>query len=653
MTFEERKKKLMSLPWQALHDLAIEKEIDEAEVNGKDKDSITTRLLSTLQLTDEEIDRLVDDYIYGNRITFTLWTFNRALSEGDYRYLSQLEGWKEPVLESPFFRNLFFLSSDDIGDRFEILYTYSKEYSYVGEDGHNASVWEQHRGCLWIGKDIPYIACISKHDKMTSCVVGLIAEKMKNSLTQINPPKAAIEKCIHYKVRSRVVLQGADGEKTIVSRSGGLTADQEEEISRIRKDRIDTSGSYIAEITDDISASVKYNAKKGSIGILKHLPTTVLFDWSQNAISVIFDEIDKLKGRPAKEIFDELGLDLKWPGFDQEKEQLNWFLTNIIAALDRDGEYFVQITDEIRPLLQNSLLFHKIPKAYCNVCDSYETPHCKNCGEPLHFNENGSFFCNCGAPLEIVCPEGHFCRIEYWYLPTTKLNSLIAHNIQSAFKGADMKYFMCVTGEHLRIVHTYNMEFTGVEIAFSDISCFSDCIASVNPDTQSFAVRLNEKCSRTCSKEKIEKCIQSDSIVCLPRIFYPLLPNYRPQPHKGGEYGDVSSEVVVGSNHFEMKGIIKKNTKNKGYTPRTDQELINEYLLSTSTEGEEIIRQFVEQGMVDSRCQLIAVIAPQYFDHSFMGTLRYLARLSHKKVVFIGLDEVCGLIEKNDSVAIT
>ena len=239
MTFEEQKKKLGTLPWQALYDLAISKEIDEAEVTGKDKDTIITRLLSTSLVNDEEINRLVDDYIYGNRITFTIWTFNKSLSTNDYDSLIKLVDWYEPVLDSNYFRNLHILSVADGEDRFEILYVYSKEYSFTDEDGHDGSVWEQHRGCLWIGKNISYLACISKHDKMTSCIVKFISEHLSNGLTQIHPPKAAIEKCIHYKARSRVVLQGADGEKTIISRSGGFTEGQEEEISRIRDNRID------------------------------------------------------------------------------------------------------------------------------------------------------------------------------------------------------------------------------------------------------------------------------------------------------------------------------------------------------------------------------------------------------------------------------
>ena len=277
MTVEEKKKKLATLPWHALSELAIEREVDESEVNGKDKETIINRLISTSLVSDEEIDQLVEGYIYGSRVTFTLWGFSRSLSEQDYDSLRQLTDYYEPILESPFFRNLHIISVETEEDRLEMLYTYSKEYTFVDEDGHSSSIWEQHRGCLWIGLNISYLACISKHDKMTLCMVKFISEQLTNGLTQIHPPKSAIEKCIHYKARSRVVLQGVDGEKTIISRSGGLTEDQEDEVSRIRDDSIDTSGSYIAEITEDISASVKYNTIKGSIGILKHLPSTVLF----------------------------------------------------------------------------------------------------------------------------------------------------------------------------------------------------------------------------------------------------------------------------------------------------------------------------------------------------------------------------------------
>ena len=63
---------------------------------------------------------------------------------------------------------------------------------------------------------------------MTGCVINYIVGKVGTSLTQVKPPKSAIERCINQVARSRVVLQGTNGEKTVVSRSEGLTAAQQE-----------------------------------------------------------------------------------------------------------------------------------------------------------------------------------------------------------------------------------------------------------------------------------------------------------------------------------------------------------------------------------------------------------------------------------------
>ena len=139
-------------------------------------------------------------------------------------------------------------------------------------------------------------------------------------------------------------------------------------------------------------------------------------------------------------------------------------------------------------------------------------------------------------------------------------------------------------------------------------------------------------------------------MACLPKAFYTILPGFRPQPHKGLEYGDVAAPVKTAYCSYEMKGIIKKNSMNSTRNPKPITELMSTYLLSTSKEGEEIIRQFVEQGLIDSRVDLIAVIVPQFIDASFKGTLRFLAKLGNKKVMFIELDDITRLIEGNSTI---
>ena len=45
MSTEEATRKLHTLPWQALFDLAIEKQIDKEDVNNKEKSEIINKLL--------------------------------------------------------------------------------------------------------------------------------------------------------------------------------------------------------------------------------------------------------------------------------------------------------------------------------------------------------------------------------------------------------------------------------------------------------------------------------------------------------------------------------------------------------------------------------------------------------------------------------
>lgn len=648
----EKIKKLETLPWQALHDFAVEKGVEAKELTGKDKLSVIRTIIEWVDLLDEEIEKLVNDYIYGDRITFTLWSFQNALKEEDYEKIISLECYEEAKLPIAFFRNLKIISVNQLADRYEILYVYSKEYNYIDENGHNASVWEQHRGCLWIGREVTYLASISKHDKMALYITKNLGRKLDNVVAQIKPPKIAIEKCINVKAISKIVLQSIEGEKTVVSRAGGLTEGQEQEIERIKNKRFDTSGSYIADILDDVSATIRYNVRKGNIGIYKHLPSSILFAWSENAIKIILSEIENMRGKPAEEIFKELGQELKWSRMaNVEETQINWYLSQIIGALGGE-ELEIQIPNEKLPILERQELFTRLSMIYCSICDSYEIPHCVNCGKELQFEGKRIRECECGYPVKVMCSEGHeSCEIVNIYLPNQYLKSMISKNIKKIYKEHALEYDFCILGDVLHISGE-SKENSGVEIPFGSIECFEKCESEVTERLRQYAVCLNEKCDRTCTRPKTRKCIVDKGMVCLPKVFYSILPSYMPQPHKGGEYGDVAGEVKVGMESYELKGIIKKNSKNSSSTNNTYETKVDTRLLSTSKEGQEIIRQFVEQGLTDARCGIIAVIVPQYIDGNLKGTLRYLARIGKKKVTFIELDEVCKLISKNPWVLV-
>lgn len=643
MTVVEKKKKLQALPWQALFDLALSLEIDESKIKHESKEEIINIIFNDLDINDSDIDELINDYVYGDRVTFTLWLFERDLTQEDIEVINNLEGNEEAYFNDENYRNLKIVSVEKIDDRLELLYTYSKEYNYTNEDGKNDSIWELHRGCVWIGNDRPYVACISKHDRMTNCIICYLISRLELNITQVKPPKVALERCINARAMSRITLQGTNGEKTIISKSDGFTVEQEEEIQRIKTGRLDTSGTYIAEINDNTCATIKYNLKKGSIGIYKHISSKLLFEWTNDAISIIFEEIERLRGKPAEDIYAELGIQIKWGVLSNYRVPLEWILTQVIASQAHNGNFQIQIPESIQKVLNEEKLFIKSPRIYCEECNDYDLPICSECGEVLRYNKEGKLSCMCDGQPQVICGEAHIhVKEDAWYFPTERLKMAIYKNYKAAFKGFEPKINFCIMGDTFNLDVIYDDQNDEVEIRFDSVNEFH-----FNPevDLNNFkenAVKIKEKCGSTCSYEKIQKCIASDGIVCLPKIFWRVIPGYRPQPHKGGEYGDVSGQISIGEKHYELIGIIKKNTENTATKQLSD--MINKPLLSTSREGQEIIRQFVEQGMTDRRCQVIAIIAPQNFDARLKGTLRYLARLAHKKVIFIELDEVAKML---------
>lgn len=392
-------------------------------------------------------------------------------------------------------------------------------------------------------------------------------------------------------------------------------------------------------MSDDNTATIKYNMGRGNIGIYKRLPANVLFSWTSNAIKIILDEVEQLKGKPAEEIFKEMGIPLKWSSTDMNRcNGLNWLLTQILAASNSESDFQIAVDMKLNIILDDINLFDKIPKIYCSDCETDETPICKSCNKPLDNFDFNNKKCKCGAPLSYTCPEMHTCQFEqrYWYFPKRKLIEQLNKQIKEIYKDDSLDYYFCIIDEMLYISYSNDTYTAETEVKYSDVTDFAfDSEALTNRED---TIKIKEKCHLTCSNKNIDKCLFTNDMKCLPKLFYKVISGFRPQPHGVTEYGDISGQIKVGKSHYEMKGIIKSNTENK--SQKTTDDMVNTHLKSTSKAGEEMIRQFIEQGMSDCRCNLIAVIAPQYFDNGLKGTFRYLAKLCGKKVIFLELDEL-------------
>ena len=80
---DELYSKLNTLPWQALFEYSTRKGIKEEDIKNKDKSQIIRELDNRQLIVNAEIDKLIEEYIYGDRVTFSLWRFDENFYDFD------------------------------------------------------------------------------------------------------------------------------------------------------------------------------------------------------------------------------------------------------------------------------------------------------------------------------------------------------------------------------------------------------------------------------------------------------------------------------------------------------------------------------------------------------------------------------------------
>jgi hypothetical protein len=634
--------RLETLPWQALRDAAIDSEVPNEEADDKTKEELIQVLIQR-GISEDRVKKMMDRYAYGKTVTFTLWHLDGISDENMFNQLEELKS-KELEIRSGNFRKLKICTVDDRIDRAEVVYKYSKKHMYLDENGLEQVVWEQHMGCVWIGKHKPYIAVIGKDEKVWSRVADIISSALSRKNTPIRPPQKAIDRCFATAIKSKVTLVGQDGDRVTIARAEGFTSEQEQDAARYSETRKRVSGGFKTNIGEHQNVSARFNATRGNITIQKYLPAEDLFAWTQDAITIILEEIGNLKGLPAQDVFAAVGKEITWPGIIPEHHlHLEWVLTQLINAPSETDSIVVDVPEAISTLLEDERYFIAAYRPHCIQCDAPVAATCSECNAILTvYNVRGLECPNCGSLISekdyrLVCSEGHRLPVynhkHCWFIPNPNLVSKIETNLQKVFPGITTARRWYI-GNMQMVIHPERAQ--AQEIPFNSFNAFTFVNGNITDDLRKWVTTLKEKCSGS-SAAKCTRCVTAIENICLMRIFNPVIPRFRPQPHRGGEYGDISGQLVAQNQTLEIKGIIKSNTKSRS----SEDERISAFLLSSTTAGQEIIRQIVEQGLVDARCNVIAIVAPQYIDAGFKGTLRFLCGLGGKSITFWELDELC------------
>jgi hypothetical protein len=636
------------VPVQGLIDKLTDKGVDLEEIKNNPKDHLKRRLIS-ITANEQEIRGLIDQYAYGKTVSFALGYLNCRPQPDDFTKLKVLQGVQIPV-EYPSFRNIEIDGIIEQTDRIEVLFKYSKRRNYLAEDETRQVVWEVFRGNVWVGKIQPYLAVVSKEEKIWRKVAEFISEKLGRTFSIIKPPIKAIESFLEPQNRCGITLLSENNEKTTIARAEGLSENQQKEVESLQANRLKVSGSYKTTIKETKGATVRYNSSKGTITIHKSIPSEDLMNWTAMVIDIILEEISNLNNKNVDEVFSAYGQKIEWnPAFCRETiSELNWLLGTLVNSPSIEP-FEMAVPESFFSLLDDPDFFIGLYRPYCESCESPVSGECFECSCSLTPSDIKRQKCPNGHKLFDgkksfpICYEGHHLpkwSIEQgWFIPTAKLKKIIDKNIQKVKFGSDVvqRWFIANCNLFIKAEPQFARE-----VQFNELNICDPQLDKPTTELKKYIVSLKEKCDDCKSKS----CLSCTGItdICLGRVISPLIPGLNIQPHKGGEYGDVSGQLRLGSQPIEFKGIIKSNSLLKSKKKElTIEDKINSFLQSTSTVGQEIIRQLIEQGLNDQRCQLVAIIVPQYIDNDFKGTLRFLCGLVNKKISFWEIDKLSSI----------
>ena len=245
----------------------------------------------------------------------------------------------------------------------------------------------------------------------------------------------------------------------------------------------------------------------------------------------------------------------------------------------------------------------------------------------MQINKSGQLFCkSCGKITDrCQCDEGHEFSVPKPYdtlrlLPTAETLHLVSKVVNDSLLMPFDKTFQ-ITGNRVEIypLHTPMLANTA-EIPelkqVLDIELSKEEYEEIHKNL----TKIKEKC-RTSNNDNCNKCLLSHERSCLMKVFA-THHSYRPSPHNGDEFGDVSFPVTIDGHTVTLVGVIKSALAK------------NANLTRSSAPAREMFQQIFSMCQ-DSRVGLIAAICPSRFQDQFYEDLQYLSKLTQKPVVVL------------------
>lgn len=625
------------------------------------KSEVITQFRS-LNLKEEDVLKIYKQYKFGKNLSFQLFYTNKQLAKIDFSIqnwkcsnkiidLSNIKYENLPRVKSLQFTDVEILDENmlEVGYKYHALHKYFKD----NEEEEPAYIYETQYGFLWINVVDSYFVIISKDEKIVQDIKEFLYTKFNLKLTLPQLTKETLNKIFlpeNTKSATYTETYGATAKVSYPSTAKEYEQNSENIINIV--EQIENNGTrkanakykeMIVEGELESKSVISVNADKCRISVHKTCSADQIRNWGKVKFSQITNELSCLKQYDISQYFDVFAKEILQGHRLPKNELMNikslcGALYNAVIQKKNCEIPNVNITYNT---IDINRYFHVLPLFDCPSCNEIHDTKCYSC-ETIYQWKNGLYCPTCKTThtenVFLKCDnESSSNKINVsqaiTLIPNSKLLEILSSFILQTGETFDPKY------QNFYIRNNklyYKQNISKTELRINDFALFKDIDINMQLSDPTYYQKLKNECVNLPEKCKYSKksncinCLSDNSLYCLMKMFAFIEPSFKPQPHKGGEYGDVSFTASVNGSQKTLKFIMKSAEKNG-------------IVLTTSKTGKEFLIQTITQYVRDNYKPVLVLLTPSQFDAYLKADITNIVRLVDGQVIFIEEKELIAI----------
>lgn len=586
-------------------------------------------------VSEELINQYYEQYRYGLKPGFTLYLLcgPRANIIAEQTF-SQLQLRLEEVPDSldAAIRKIRGKRCMMLADQMaEFSMSFLKKHSYLDENEVPTCIYEFEEFFIWLNIESQYMAIKNVPDKVAETIVKLLKEILHQGITYVKLTKPVIAAAFGTEQKKGTYLKAnaADTEAEKITVSDAHLQAKASVLNGLASYNM-TSTFLEQAMDDDTSNTLGINCERGKLYLAKNVSATQFREWSISAIQRIvpliteeamMDDFENFKARNVINCND-------WRCTRIQASVLEKIVYGVFNSIRRGhGNAYINL-DVAEIWAKTSKRW--IPKhiSECPVCGEHTYLHCVYChSADIQINKSGKLFCkSCGEVLDrCLCEEGHEFIVQnpydtLWLLPTGETWGLVSSVITDTLLLPFDNTFQ-ITANRVEIYPLHRPLLVNIADIPELKQVLDIELSEAEYDQLHVELsKIKEKC-RASKNDNCNKCTLSTNHQCLMKLFT-TYQSYRPSPHNGDEFADVSFPVTVDNHTITLVGVIKSALAN------------NANLTRSSSPAREMLQQIFLMTQ-DTRVGLIAAICPSHFQDQFKQDLDYMSRLTNKPIIIM------------------